>query len=487
METGYLNQKPMLPSRREIAKRLFRRRYVLLVAFLLVMAGFAITGQFTKKYNAKMEILVRKERVDSVLTPVAASTPNMESLSVSEEELNSEAQLLQGDDLLRQVVVQAGLAPAGDAIAVARAQRVLARSLNVQAIPKTDVISVGYTARNPDTAQRVLTTLGAQFLEQQRKLHGSDYELAFLTRQVQQHRSALDAAEVQLLAFTRKTGVVSASLERDLTVQQMHGMDEAELEARAAVADAAGRTATLRREVGSTAPRVETVAQTSDNAQLLEQIKSTLLQLQLKRSELLAEYDPHYRLIGDMDAKIAVTQTMLAAQVKAPLAEQSSDLNPVLPRLQGDLASADAELAGLRDKDVDLSRSSALLKKQAIDLQAEDVQQEQLLDAVKIEQGQYQLYMDKREEAKMSASLDRQGILNVVIAQPPSVPALPEHSRAFLLAVALLSACVLGLGAALLADMLDPTIREAAELEEMLGIPLVEAFGRHTFVERGRP
>ena len=43
----------------------------------------------------------------------------------------------------------------------------------------------------------------------------------------------------------------------------------------------------------------------SDNPQLLEQLKSTLLNLELKRTDLLTKYEPTYRLVQEVDQQIA--------------------------------------------------------------------------------------------------------------------------------------------------------------------------------------
>ena len=101
--------KPLLPTRRDLVARIFRQRTVFVACLLLVVAGFIITGQFQPKYQAEMKILVRKERVDPVVTTDQNSTPELQTMSVREEDLNSQVEILKGEDLLRDVVVQAGL------------------------------------------------------------------------------------------------------------------------------------------------------------------------------------------------------------------------------------------------------------------------------------------------------------------------------------------------------------------------------------------
>ena len=64
-----------------------------------------------RKYEAEMKILVNRERVDPVVTsnPEAQAGPSIVPV-VSEEDLNSEVELLKSRDLLEKVVVACGLA-----------------------------------------------------------------------------------------------------------------------------------------------------------------------------------------------------------------------------------------------------------------------------------------------------------------------------------------------------------------------------------------
>ena len=52
----------------------------------------------------------------------------------------------------------------------------------------------------------------------------------------------------------------------------------------------------------------------SDNPQLTEKMKSKLLELQLKRTELLTKFQPSYRLVQEVDLQIAETKTSIATE-----------------------------------------------------------------------------------------------------------------------------------------------------------------------------
>ncbi len=481
-----LESKSLLPTRREVVARVFRQRAVFLVCFLLVVAGFLLSGQFRPKYQSEMKILVRKERVDPVVTTGQNSNPELMALSVTEEEINSQVELLKGEDLLKAVVVDAGLAPSrATPVQVARAVRKLQKNIDISPVPKTDLISARYEGTSPEQAQRVLAILGARFLANQRDMPGRDFQVSFFEQQVAQHKSALEAAEDRLAAFTRKTGVVSADLERDLTVRQMKDAGQQRLDTEAAIADAQARAKVISGELLRQPERIATDSSASDNPQLLQQIKGTLLTLQLRRQELLNKYDEHYRLVQDVDREIATAQGMIDAQSQAPVRLNASGVNPTRLALQADLNKVRAELSGLRAKQAQLATSTSGLQLSAEDLAEKDITQDALLRDVKTEQSQYQLYVDKLEQARMTTALDRNGILNVAIVQQPAAPALRQNPLPAVLAATLFVGGVLSLGAAFLFDLFDPTVRTTAELADGLHMPVLGRFGRQIYLEGG--
>src|ERR1700687_1886216 len=98
-------------SLRDGAGAMFRRKALVLLTLLPVVVGTAvITFLLPNKYESRMKILVKNQRVDVAITPEAtAGAPPVES-EVSESQINSEIELLTSRDLLTQVVTECGLA-----------------------------------------------------------------------------------------------------------------------------------------------------------------------------------------------------------------------------------------------------------------------------------------------------------------------------------------------------------------------------------------
>ena len=86
----------------------------------------------------------------------------------------------------------------------------------------------------------------------------------------------------------------------------------------------------------------------------------------------------------------------------------------------------------------------------------------------------YLLYAKKTEEARIAESLDQQKIANVAIAETPIEPHLPSKPNVMLnLALGVLSAGFLGLGAAFAAEYFRDTVEQPRELEGFTGLPVL--------------
>src|SRR5260370_25377492 len=97
-------EKYLYIMRDSIIAPMFRHRRLVVVYFAGIFLGSGLaTFLLPRQYEAEMKILIRRERVDPVVT--ADKTALVESHpEVSEEQLQSEVELLKSRDLLEQVV-----------------------------------------------------------------------------------------------------------------------------------------------------------------------------------------------------------------------------------------------------------------------------------------------------------------------------------------------------------------------------------------------
>lgn len=471
-----------LPNRRDIVAVFFRQRFVIFMTFALVVLATIVIGLWTPKYDAHMKFVVSRQRSNLIVTSSSAEPVQFTNDPVTEEDMNTEVELLNSEDLLRKVVLDTGLSgkpgPANDPrvqIRIAKAVGELYKNLTIEAIHSSNVISVSYRSKSPQKAEEVLQALAAAYLEKHMESHQSSAEVKFFDQQTQQYEQGLNKAQEQLIDFTKGTGIVSADVERDEALQQASGFDTTARQAQTSVDETEQRIDSLQAQLQGIKPRMTTVVRTSDNAQLLEQLKSTLLNLELKRTELLTKFQPTYRPVQELEKQIADTKSAIAAEESRPIRDESSDENPTYQSIQTDLLKARAELSGLKARAREAAAIAAQYHNSAQHLEQSGVVQQDLERAVKTQQENYLLYEHKREEARMNEALDQRGILNVALVEPPAVPVLRNKSRMNLAFLTIIFAGMSSLTTAFLVDFADPSFRTPNELANYLDAPVLVA------------
>jgi uncharacterized protein involved in exopolysaccharide biosynthesis len=475
---------------RDVVTALFRQRRVLLISFVLTLLAVAFSGVLRPAFKAEMKILVRRGRVDPIVSSQPDAPTQAAQGEITETELNSEVELLNSQDLLRKVVLANGLqtkrrfwwsifGEPSEKAQIAMAVRLLGKQLKAEPLRKSDMISVSLESSDPDSAARVLNSIANLYLEKHLQVHRPDGEFTFFDQETTQLRQRLGAAEARLTDFTQEKGVVSAQLERDLTLQKASELEASLAQTNAAIAETGRRIQTLEQQARLIPPRTMTQVRTADNPELLQQMKSTLLQLELKRTELLSKFEPTYRPVQDLEKQINDTRAAISGEKNAPIRDETTDQNSTYEWVKSELAKARTDLSGLKARAAANQTALYKYRDDARRLQQASVVQDDLLRAAKAQEENYLLYLRKEEEARINDALDRRGILNVGIADPPIVPALPARSFWLYGLLSVLLAGAVSLGLAFTSDFLDPSFRNPDEVLTFLDSPVLASIPRN--------
>jgi len=481
------------PTMRDLLAVIFRQRRVALITFVLTFLAVVTYGLLVPSYQSEMKVILRRGRIDPAVTPTPSQV-EFERLGVTEEEVNSEAELLQDDEILRTVVQNAGLISEGrswfwslagdnDGRRLARAVRRVSKRLTVETVHKAALINVNYKSSDPEQAASVLQTLASAYLERHHHVHRPSGEFNFFDQQVVQSRRSLEAAELQLMEFMRDRGVVSAEQQRDSALQKLSDADAENRQTQVAIAENGERIRTLQSKLSALPERTMTQIRNSDNPQLMERMKGGLLELELKRTELLTEYEPTYRLVQEVDQEIAQSKAAIAGEEQAPIRDQTSDLEPNHEWANSELLKAQVEQRALAAHGEAGTAVLAHYRDLAHELGNSAIAQELLVHDLKSAEEKYLLYVNKREEARIGDALDQGGILNVAIAEQPTVPALPQLSGLSFVLIGLVVAGAVSVGQAFVTDYLTPSFRTPDEIVALLGMPVLASLPRENVLD----
>jgi uncharacterized protein involved in exopolysaccharide biosynthesis len=478
------------PTLRDLATVLFRQRRIFLAAASMIFAAIILYGFTGATYPAQMKILVRRGRADAPVSAQENAPVDMARLTVTEEELNSEVELLKDDEVLRQVVRENGLAdhdwlqflrPHDEPSAkIERAARRLAKKLDVEALKKTNLIAVSYKSESPVTAAKVLRSLANVYVEKHTQVHRPGGEFQFYEQQTSQSRLQLEQAQQNLRRFMLTHEVVAAAQQRDLTLQNLAAADDSYRRAQVDLSETGSRVKALQSQLNTFPERAITQVRNADNPELLRALKASLLDLELKRTGLLTKFEPAHALVQEVDQQIAQAKAAIADETRAPLRDETTDKNPNYEWAKAELQHAQVEIEGLAARAAATRTQVAAYQVIAQKLGQDEISQDELLGTEKAALESQLLYVKKQEEARMDDALDERGIVNVAIAEHPVVPALPMWSAWTILTIGIVTAAAGGTGAAFAADYMDPAFRTPEEAVLCFGAPVLASLPKNT-------
>jgi uncharacterized protein involved in exopolysaccharide biosynthesis len=448
------------------------------ISFAVILLAACAYVMVTPRYESQFKILVRRGRSDPMVSARPPSAVDFTRQEVTEEELNSEVGLLRDHDLLKQVVqmaalVRAGLSESERPAEVEREVRKLVPRLSVEAVKKSDLIQVSYRDTDPERAARILAALSTLYVRRHASLHRPSGEIQFFEQQTAESEKRLRQSEGQLVRFTNARGVVSAALERDIALQKLGEAAAACRQMDLEQVETGRRITALQAQLAAFPSRSVTVKRWADNPQLLEKLKSHLLELQLKRTELLTRYEPSYRLVQEVDREIEEARQAIVGEALNPVRDETTDKDPNYEWARMELEKAQVQARSLQARRTEAAAQVASLRTFAQQMQADSVDQQDLIRTAKVDEDNYLLYLRKREEARIGDALDERKILNVAVVEPPVAAALPAHSVLLYFLLAFGVALAFSVGAAFTAEYFDPTIRTPGEARGLLEVPVL--------------
>ncbi len=153
--------------------------------------------------------------------------------------------------------------------------------------------------------------------------------------------------------------------------------------------------------------------------------------------------------------------------------DETTDKSANYEWAKAELQRDQVQLRGLEERAAATSAQIGAYRSLAKRFGEDAIDQNSMISTEKAAQESYLLYVKKREEARMDDALDKGGIVNVVIAEQPVVPALPVWSAWMVLMVGFAAAGTSGTAVAFAVDYLDPAFRTPDEALTYLNVPVL--------------
>jgi uncharacterized protein involved in exopolysaccharide biosynthesis/Mrp family chromosome partitioning ATPase len=455
-----------------LAHALWRnKRSIIGPTLLMAAAAFIGVNLLTPRYKSEARVLV--EGRENIFLRPEAEKALTDRVTIDQETVTSQVQLVLSRDLARDVIKQLGLngipefnaalkdfSPMSalryvglvrDPLSMTLEERVLAAyydRLSAYAIDKSRVIAIEFQSSDPKLAARAANAIAAKYLTFQQMAKQDQARSAgrWLSGELENLRRKVSEAEAAVEAFRAKSNLFVGANNTSLVNQQLTELNSQVSAGRAQKADAEARARLLR-----DALRAGRLLESADvaNSELIRRLSEQRVTLRAQLAEQSSTLLPQHPRIKEMKAQIA-------------------DLDQQI-RTEGErMARAlenEAKVAGARLET--MSASLDQLKQQTAATSDQDVQLRALEREAKAQRDLFESYLAKYGEATArdriaAAPADARVISRAVVSNVPHFPKKMPTVLIAALATFCLAAAIVTTGALLSGE---PALAEQLRLD----------------------
>ncbi len=486
---------------RDFARSLFRHKGKGCTFFVVVMAlAVAVTILMPRRYRSEGTLFVHFGRENTAVDPLTAGGAVITNVGdMREYEVNSIAATLTSRQLLGDVVDAVGAAAILDKSAgvpgnqtqawwstlggllkseVSRedAIRAVEAHVSVDAVRKSSVVGIAYTAHSAELAQAVVAKLMDLYLEQYARLNRTRGTHKFLAAQTQEMRAELNRREVQLRDLKGQTGIIAPERQRQLFAEQISQRESDLLAALLEKAACEARVHELETRLAGL-PETKVLMETEGPDKALEAMREQLYLLELKEQQLVSSTKPGYFEIEEIRKQLPEARAILNRQPARK--EVTRGPNHCFEELQLALLQQQPTLAALRTRADTLETQLAAARKQLRDFNDNDLRVAQLQRELDLCSADYRKYAASLEQSRLDEAVDLQRMSSINIAQPATCDAKPVRPRPLLyLGIAFVLACFGAVAWPWLAENLDRSFETREQVEQQLGLRVVAVIPR---------
>jgi uncharacterized protein involved in exopolysaccharide biosynthesis len=466
-------------SARVVVEALFRQKRLFLGLFASVLLlVIAVTLVSKKQYKSEMKFLVENMRSQAVITPDRSSSAPVSD--VNEQQINSELEVLQSQDVLQAVADPdwASKPIAKHTPEEIRAHELklstLARHLHVDPVRKSNVISVTYTAPSPQLATESLQQLSAAYLSHRKQLSRPSGTSNFFKEEAKRYQDVWQKANGELVAFQQQNHLVSVPDVEDALSKQI-ASEEEDLRANdSSLRETERRLSESEKALNTLPARQQTAQRTISNQYSIEQMRTLLVTLGNRRTELLTRYKPTDRLVLEVEREIADTNAALNTSLAERGSEDTTDVNPAWQSMKSTMLEERVNREAMLSKGASMRRDIVDLHGQLSRLQSLAVQFNGLQEQADQARSNFELFSEKRDQAQIEDAMDERKLINIAVAESPTSLFQPVAPKPLLNAVlGALTALFLAAGAVYFAESSRNTIAAPRELDALSRHPVL--------------
>jgi LPS O-antigen subunit length determinant protein (WzzB/FepE family) len=230
----------------------------------------------------------------------------------------------------------------------------------------------------------------------------------------------------------------------------------------------------LRKKLVFIPQNIPQAKQDDYNQQLLSNLQSRLVELELEEKNLSNKYTDDNRSLRKVRDEIRIVHDKLSLQENKTYLKSTFGVNPIYQNLQQDLIRYETEKKALSSKHEALVKQGTVLGEKLTYFNRIELQYNQLKQQAESDRRNYDLYLTRLEESRISDAMDTEKISNISVVEPASIPLRPVNPKPFLnISMAIVFGLLGGLSWAFFCEYLRDRIESTEDAENLLGLPVL--------------
>lgn len=500
-----------------------RKLLILSVFLLVVLSGMAATFLITPKYEAKMSILVSRDRVLPQIS-LSEKSPDSDQKEISDEEFNSELELIKSSEVVTSVVKDLDLinnqAPKRDSWAselrikikaalfdsprtvsaqsretgnsnnensvkreftIEKTVNRVSGNLDVVPIKKSRIIKISYTDTDPIRAKNTLEMLYRKYVDLHVRLNEKLQAGEIFNEQSDEYNRKLKSSTNRLKNFDVQNEISGTEIgvQRELLLKQLYEARTQLNTTQAEIVETERRIADLQEKVTAQPEEIQT-GSVSKYVSAIDRMKEELVQLEQQKIQLLQKYKPNSRPVRENEGRIQQLKKSLAEETANPPQEKSFALNDLRRKLVNELFTSQTNLAALKEREKKLSPLVASLRQQSTLLNSKSIERSSIDREKTVNEEAYLLYQKKARENEISQVLGKEQAVNFSLVDPPRTDGEPKNPKPLLnLLVLMIVGAAAGFAGALVLNKIatanyeNHLIVSSREIEQRWNLPVI--------------
>jgi capsular exopolysaccharide synthesis family protein len=445
------------------------------IALGVTAAATLLTFIQEPKYKGTFQLLVEPVTENEEENPLSILSQNLEGL-----DYETQIEVLRSPSVLNPIIAK--LATKYPEIEYDEVIKLKKSPLEIEQVDETKILEVSFVDPDPEKIKYVINNLSEAYLiySLEEKRAKVKQGIDFVDSQLPNLRARVDEMQGQVQRFRQKYNLLDPEQQASLLAQKHTDFEQKSFENQTHISETKSLVTILQGQLGLQPEQAIASSYLSESPRyqnLLNELQAVEVEL-AKESARLAPANPTILALQDKKAQLlpllqkeagTVLGNNLSGGIKDnPTASSPSELRLELSK-QYIQAANEIQILQIRDKALQgaisqlekLTEQMPVIARQYTDLQRELIVATESLNRFLAAQETLQL-----EGAQQA--LPWQIIAAPKIDEDPVSPNPPRN-----LALGLLGGLLLGMGAALLAERLDPVFHSSEELKESLKLPIL--------------